>query len=119
MFSSHPRYDSCDQTTSKGETHETQALDFHVCLCPMACSRGVAQDLPKAKPEPEGFSAERLERLERIGAAVQRNIDENRLAGAVTLFMRHRNAVWFKGQGMMDREANKAMPTAYYVAAEG
>jgi CubicO group peptidase (beta-lactamase class C family) len=67
-----------------------------------------AQDLPKAKPEAEGFSSERLER---IGAAVQRSIDDKRVAGAVTLVMRHGNVVWFKGQGMLDREAGKAMPT--------
>ena len=68
----------------------------------------LSQDLPRVRPEAEGFSAERLER---IGAAVQRSIDEKRLAGAVTLVMRHGNVVWFKGQGMMDREAGKVMPT--------
>ncbi|HEX4489214.1 MAG TPA: serine hydrolase domain-containing protein [Terriglobales bacterium] len=67
-----------------------------------------AQDLPKAKPEAEGFSSERLER---IGTAVQRSIEDKRVAGVVTLVMRHGNVVWFKGQGMMDREAGKAMPT--------
>ena len=66
-----------------------------------------AQDLPTAKPEAEGFSAERLER---IGGAVQRSIDDKRLAGAVTLVMRHGHVVWFKGQGMMDLEAGKSMP---------
>jgi CubicO group peptidase (beta-lactamase class C family) len=66
------------------------------------------QELPKTKPDAEGFSPERLER---IGAAVQHSIDEKRIAGAVTLVMRHGNVVWFKGQGTMDREAGKAMPT--------
>src|SRR5215467_3874977 len=57
----------------------------------------VAQDLPTAKPESVGLSAERLER---IGAAVQRNIDDKRIAGAVTMVVRHGKVAWFKAQGM-------------------
>ncbi len=67
-----------------------------------------AQDLPTAKPESLGLSPERLER---IGSAVQRNIDNKRIAGAVTLVVRHGHVAWFKAQGMMDREAAKAMRT--------
>lgn len=53
-----------------------------VCL---VCSAfmAAAQQLPTAKPESIGLSSERLER---IGAAVQRSIDEKRIAGAVTLW---------------------------------
>jgi CubicO group peptidase (beta-lactamase class C family) len=67
-----------------------------------------AQDLPAAKPEAVGLSAERLER---IAGAVQRNIDDKRVAGAVTLVVRHGKVAWYKAQGMSDREASKAMPT--------
>ena len=42
----------------------------------------VAQELSPAKPESVGLSSERLER---IGAAVQRSIDDKHIAGAVTL----------------------------------
>jgi CubicO group peptidase (beta-lactamase class C family) len=66
----------------------------------------VAQDLPTAKPEAVGLSSERLER---IGTAVQHDIDDKRIAGAVTLVMRRGHVAWFKAQGTMDREANKAM----------
>lgn len=66
----------------------------------------VAQDLPTAKPEAVGLSSERLER---IGAVVQRDIDDKRIAGAVTLVIRRGHVAWFKAQGTMDREANKAM----------
>lgn len=59
-----------------------------------------------AKPESVGLS---VERLERIAATVQRNIDDKRVAGAVTLVSRRGKVVWFKPQGMMDREANKPM----------
>jgi CubicO group peptidase (beta-lactamase class C family) len=67
---------------------------------------GFAQDLPIVKPETVGLSSERLER---IGAAVQRNIDDKRIAGAVTLVLRRGQVAWFKAQGMADREAGKAM----------
>jgi CubicO group peptidase (beta-lactamase class C family) len=65
-----------------------------------------AQDLPAAKPETVGLSSERLER---IATAVQRDIDNKRIAGAVTLVVRHGKVAWFKSQGMMDREAAKPM----------
>jgi CubicO group peptidase (beta-lactamase class C family) len=65
-----------------------------------------AQELPRAKPETLGLSPERLER---IGAAVQRSIDDKRIAGAVTLVARRGRVAWFKAQGMMDREASKPM----------
>ena len=65
-----------------------------------------AQDLPTGKPESVGLSAERLER---IGTAVQHNIDDARIAGAITLVIRHGHVAWFSSQGMMDREAAKPM----------
>ncbi|HKF02209.1 MAG TPA: serine hydrolase domain-containing protein [Candidatus Sulfotelmatobacter sp.] len=66
-----------------------------------------AQELPAAKPEAVGLSSERLER---IATAIQRNIDNKRIAGAVTLVVRHGKVAWFKAQGMADREAGKPMP---------
>jgi hypothetical protein len=41
-----------------------------------------AQDLPSAKPESVGLSSERLER---IGGTIQREIDDKRITGTVTL----------------------------------
>lgn len=67
----------------------------------------LAQDLPAAKPESVGLSADRLER---IATAVEHDIDDKRIAGAVTLVVRHGKVAWFKAQGMSDREAAKAMP---------
>jgi len=66
----------------------------------------LAQDIPTGKPESVGLSSERLER---IGTVVQRDIDEKRIAGAVTLVIRRGHVAWFKSQGMMDREASKPM----------
>jgi CubicO group peptidase (beta-lactamase class C family) len=67
----------------------------------------LAQDLPAAKPESVGLSSERLQR---IATSVQRDVDDKRIAGAVTLVVRHGKVAWFKAQGMADREASKPMP---------
>ncbi|HVR25611.1 MAG TPA: serine hydrolase domain-containing protein [Candidatus Polarisedimenticolia bacterium] len=75
-------------------------------VCGLLVTAAFAQDLPTAKPESVGLSSERLER---IGAAVQHNIDNKRIAGAVTLVMRQGRVAWLKSQGMMDREAGKPM----------
>jgi CubicO group peptidase (beta-lactamase class C family) len=75
-------------------------------VCLLAGWAASAQQLSTVKPESVGLSAERLAR---IGAAVQRSIDEKRIAGAVTLVARHGQIAWFKAQGMMDREAGKPM----------
>ncbi len=71
-----------------------------------ACFPAFGQTLPNASPESVGLSAQRLER---IGAVIQRNIDEKRVAGAVSLVARRGRVVWFKAQGMMDIESGKAM----------
>lgn len=66
-----------------------------------------APDLAAASPESVGLSSQRLAR---IGTAVQRAIDERRIAGAVTLVVRHGKLAWFEAQGLADREAGRAMP---------
>jgi len=73
-----------------------------------ACVAASGQGLPAAKPESVGLSTERLER---IATAVQRSIDDKRIAGAVTLVARRGQIAWLKAQGMMDREAAKPMRT--------
>jgi CubicO group peptidase (beta-lactamase class C family) len=65
-----------------------------------------AQQFPAARPEAVGLSAARLEHLSKT---VQQNIDDKRIAGTVTLVMRHGQVAYLKAQGMQDREAGKAM----------
>jgi len=72
----------------------------------LAAVSAVAQELPIAKPESVGLSSERLER---VAAAVQGDIADQRVAGAVTLVLRHGQVAWFKAQGMADREAGRPM----------
>jgi len=69
-------------------------------------SHALAQELPLAEPETEGMSAERLQRIHEV---VQRSIDDQRIAGMVTMVVRHGKIVWFEAQGMADREAKKPM----------
>ena len=67
-----------------------------------------AQELASASPESVGLSTERLNR---IATAVQKQIDDQRIGGVVTLVARHGKVAWFKAQGSLDREAGKPMRT--------
>ena len=78
---------------------------FLLAACIFATSSS-AQEFPSAKPETVGLSSERLDR---ISSAVQHSIDDKRIAGAVTLVLRHGQVAFFKAQGMADREAAKPM----------
>lgn len=78
-----------------------------ICACILFLAPlAVAQEFPTAKPEAVGLSSERLER---IGKAVQKDIDDKRIVGAVTLVIRRGQVAWFRAQGMQDREAGKPM----------
>ncbi len=57
-------------------------------------------------PEEAGFSARRLSR---IGAVMQRYVDQNKLAGLITVVARRGKVVHLERFGMMDVEAAKPM----------
>ena len=59
-----------------------------------------------ATPEEMGFSTSRLSR---IGAVLQRYVDQSKLAGAIAAVARHGKVVYHECFGMMDLEARKAM----------
>ena len=80
-------------------------ISSFVCVLLFAIATA-GQELPTTKPESVGLSSERLDR---IGTTVQKSIEDKRIAGAVTLVMRHGQVAWFKAQGMQDREAGKPM----------
>jgi CubicO group peptidase (beta-lactamase class C family) len=78
-------------------------------LCALAsATAATAQEPVLAKPESVGLSSERLER---IAGAVGRHVDDKQVAGAVTLVARRGRVVWFRSQGMADRESGKPMRT--------
>src|SRR5689334_22918338 len=65
-----------------------------------------AASLPTAKPQDAGMSAERLAR---IHSAMQRYVDRDEIAGAVSLVARHGRVVYLDTAGMMDRDGRKPM----------
>ena len=64
--------------------------------------------LPMADPESVGMSAERLQRID---AFTQRYINNEMVAGTVTLVARQGKVVHFSAQGMKDVERNQVMTT--------
>lgn len=80
------------------------ALCFAVTLClPVIL---VGYELPLAAPEEVGFSAEKLQS---VPQALQKLVDEKRIAGGVTVVARRGKVVQFETCGMMDIKAMKAM----------
>ncbi|MCA9511328.1 MAG: serine hydrolase domain-containing protein [Myxococcota bacterium] len=65
-----------------------------------------AGELPTARPKSVGLSAERLARL---GTAMQRYIDEGKVAGIVTAVARDGKVVHLQTQGAMDFESGRPM----------
>ena len=65
-----------------------------------------AQHLPMAAPEDVGMSSERLARMDTL---MQRYIDDNLVAGTVTLVARQGKVVHFKAQGHRYIEGNQPM----------
>lgn len=67
-----------------------------------------ASGLPLVDPESVGMSAERLQRID---AFTQRYIDDDMVAGTVTLVASKGKVVHFSAQGMKDVERNQPMTT--------
>ena len=65
-----------------------------------------AAELPVAKPESVGMSAEKLQQVDKV---VEDLIAKKRLAGAIVVVTRHGKVVYNKSFGKMDIEADKAM----------
>ena len=89
---------------------------IHRCLLLVTClsfsaltvAQTPASGLPMAAPESVGMSAERLKRID---AFTQRYIDDEMVAGTVTLVARKGKVVHFSAQGMKDVERNLPMTT--------
>ncbi len=65
-----------------------------------------ARDLAMARPEAEGFSSQRLERLD---AAMQNVVDHKRLSGIVIVLARHGKIVHFRAFGKKDLASDAPM----------
>jgi len=65
-----------------------------------------AAEIPSAKPEEVGMSAAKLGELNPV---VQKLVDENKVAGAITIVARKGKIVHFEAQGLRDIAAKKPM----------
>jgi CubicO group peptidase (beta-lactamase class C family) len=87
--------------------HAFARAAFHVFLLAVTLAAS-AQSLRPAAPERVGLSAERLERL---SDALQQYVDEDQVAGSVTLVARRGSVAYFEAFGERDREAKDPMRT--------
>lgn len=81
------------------------AVALLLLLVPQAL---LAQGLVRVTPEEVGLSSERLDRL---SLALERYVDEGRLAGAVTIVVRRGRIAYREGIGYRDLEAQAPMPS--------
>lgn len=72
----------------------------------LANTKLIAAELPAAKPEDVGLSAERLAR---IGEMMKRHIDAGHIQGGVTAVARRGKVAHFEAHGLMDIEAKRPM----------
>lgn len=79
-------------------------LALLLILVPAATALG--QGLPSDQPERLGFDAERLARIDRV---MQQYVDEGRVAGIVTMVVRHGRVAHAGAYGWADREAGRRM----------
>ena len=89
-------------SSARPQTHSKRVT------APTAASLPARTSLVTASPEAVGLSSERLER---IGNAIQKSVNDSRIAGGVSLVARNGQVAYFKAVGMADREAKKPMRT--------
>ena len=85
---------------------------FAFLILLLVCAASVfGQGLPLTKPEEVGLSPERLER---IGTAMNRFVEEGKMPGMIALVARHGKVAYYKSFGKMDIEAQKDMSKDAY-----
>ncbi|MBV8573808.1 MAG: beta-lactamase family protein [Acetobacteraceae bacterium] len=84
------------------------ALPIPACAQRPAETVAASDPLPRAAPEQAGMSSERLQR---IGAALQGEIEAGKMPGAVVAIARRGNLVYFEAFGYRDKQANAPMTT--------
>jgi CubicO group peptidase (beta-lactamase class C family) len=90
-------------------TPEIAVKRFVVLFAALVALLGVqasAQDLPRAKPEEVGFSAERLDRITRL---LKEDAAEGTVPGFVLLIARHGKVAYFESVGVLDPDTKAPM----------
>ena len=95
----------CTNSLRGGATVLPRLSFMFVIIALLAVAATGAQE-PAGAPEDVGLSAERLQR---IGAMIQRAIDTEQISGAVTVVARSGHVAHFEAHGLMDIEANASM----------
>lgn len=78
-----------------------------ICIAAFGASLAVAQPLARIDPEQAGFSADGLARIDRF---FSREVESNRVPGAVVAIARDGKLVYFKAHGFRDKAAGAPMP---------
>jgi CubicO group peptidase (beta-lactamase class C family) len=86
--------------------HRFRLQTLVLALSLAAAHAAYGQALPTAPPEALGLSAPRLARLTET---LKRYVDENKVAGTVTLVLRDGRVAYFETAGLADREAKRPM----------
>ena len=81
-------------------------LALALCTAPAQQPAGHAFDLTLNKPEAVGFSSERLERLH---ALLQQEVDQKQIAGIVTILARHGKVIDYRTYGQRDLASGAPM----------
>ena len=81
-------------------------LTLALCTAPAQQPAGHALDLTLNKPEAVGFSSERLERLH---ALLQQEVDQKQIAGIVTILARHGKVIDYRTYGQRDLASGAPM----------
>ena len=91
---------------SIARTSLTAMAAFLIAASTLAQTVHHAPDMTPVKPESVGFSSERLERLH---ALIQEQVDTKRLSGAVTILARHGKIVEYRVYGQRDMATGTPM----------
>jgi CubicO group peptidase (beta-lactamase class C family) len=83
-------------------------LALALLLLPANALPALGQGLPPNQPERLGFDVERLARIDRV---MHQYVDEGRVAGIVTMVLRHGRVAHAGAFGWADREADRRMMT--------
>ena len=95
-----------DESTAKEMMMRIRTLFAVLLVGLIAATTGWAQGLPAIAPSEVGLSEERLARLEEV---VQSHVDDDAIAGAVTLIARKGGQAHLRAYGMADRDAGTPM----------
>src|SRR5262245_33185614 len=88
-----------------GGTRMKRSLVF--CAAAFAAATSLAQPLPRGTPEQAGFSSDGLARIDQFFA---REIQADRVPGAVVAIARDGKLVYYKAFGFLDKAAGTTMP---------